>query len=619
MTESWAPAACPRRRAGSGLARALALLVLLSVLGVPARGAPQVGEGWIELRSAHFRLISNAGERKTRELATSLERFRAVLGRLRPDATFRSPVPTKILVFRNERAFRPYKRWRGGDESLVGLFIGHPHGNYIALNAFPSRGDALSVIYHEYVHFYVRHNFPRLPLALNEGLAEYYSTFGVISGEAQIGFPVPHHLRWVKTHSFLSTGDLFAIDQESPEYSEREKKGAFYAQSWVLVHYLFSGGDEDRQRALDLLRRLDAGESPEVAFQAALGMTVPEVESRLRRYVNGRQFHFRTLDLGDLEVPAGGAVRLLPTQEVLFHLGDLLVHTRPEEAPAAREHFLAALEIDPTYADAYLGLALVAREQEVPSAAEPLLAKALELGSENPLAYLVSGDLLLDRLEGQGLSEEAAQASPLWRRARELLERAAELAPDFAEPHVLLGSTYFHDPEGVEGGVAHLRRALELLPGRPEVPYNLGLLLLRRGDWQAAGELAETYLAASGRSDLYRGLTEAAQRTRLVQETNAAIAAGDGERAVEIYREALAATTDPEIREQIQDQLRSLELQAEKQRQIDRYNEAVRLTNEGRLAAALEELRTLLPEIKDVDLQIETRGLIRELEEVVEP
>lgn len=607
------------RRRLAPLVGGLLLAGFLLGSGAPAVAAPRVGEGWIELESAHFRLISNAGERKTAEIATSLERFRAVLGRLRPGAIFHSPVPTKILVFRNERAFRPYKRWRGGDDTLVGFFIGHPHGNYIALNAFPSRGDALSVIYHEYVHFYVRHNFPNLPLALNEGLAEYYSTFGVIGGKAQIGYAVPHHLRWVKGHSFLSTGELFAIDQDSPEYSEQEKKGAFYAQAWVLVHYLFSGEDEDRQRALELLGRLNAGQTPEVAFQAALGVGVAEHESRLRRYVNGRQFPFLELDLGDLRVPAGSTVRSLPQEEVLFHLGDLLVHTRPEEAPAAREHFQAALKLDPSYADAYLGMALVAREQGQPSAAEPFLAKALDLGSANPLTYLVYGDLLLDRLEALSLSERAAQASPLWRRARELLARAAELAPDFAEPHVLLGSTYFYDPEGVDEGIFHLRQALELLPGRPEVPYNLGLLLLRRGDWQEARHVAETYLGASARTDLYRGLTEAARRTRLVQETNEAIAAGDAERAVEIFQEALASTTDPEIRAHLQDQLRTLELQAEKQSQIDRYNHAVRLTNEGSLAAALEELRALLPEIKDVNLKVEARGLIRELEEVVEP
>lgn len=43
-------------------------------------------EDWIELRTQYFTLYSHAGERKTREIATSFERLREILQRLRPDA-----------------------------------------------------------------------------------------------------------------------------------------------------------------------------------------------------------------------------------------------------------------------------------------------------------------------------------------------------------------------------------------------------------------------------------------------------------------------------------------------------------------------------------------------------
>src|SRR5436305_3638879 len=182
---------------------AAALAVTLWALAAPARALPSPKASWIEVHTASFTLFSEAGERKTREIGTDLERLRDALSQLSPGLTLSSPAPTYIFVFRDAPSFQPYQRtYNGKPLDSGGYFLGRQLANYVAING-DQHGDERAIIYHEYLHYLMHNNYAALPLWMNEGLAEYYSTFQTDRNEARIGLPIPEHVFWLRQHSFI--------------------------------------------------------------------------------------------------------------------------------------------------------------------------------------------------------------------------------------------------------------------------------------------------------------------------------------------------------------------------------------------------------------------------------
>ncbi len=77
-----------------------------------------------------------------------------------------------------------------------------------------------------------------MPIWLNEGMAEVYSTLKRDGGQIRVG-SVPQGrdiLLWQK--KWLPLAALVALARDSGEYNEKDRAGVFYAQSWLLTHML---------------------------------------------------------------------------------------------------------------------------------------------------------------------------------------------------------------------------------------------------------------------------------------------------------------------------------------------------------------------------------------------
>jgi len=137
---------------------------------------------WIQVATRNFTLFSNASDEFAVDIGLSLESLRQVLAGLQPDRTLNSPAPTLIYVFNDRRNFEPFKpRYRGKAANVDGQFLGDEDANLVGLGAV--RGDHTHhVVYHEYLHVFTHDNMPNLPTWLDEGLAEYYSTFEFADG-----------------------------------------------------------------------------------------------------------------------------------------------------------------------------------------------------------------------------------------------------------------------------------------------------------------------------------------------------------------------------------------------------------------------------------------------------
>lgn len=522
------------------------LAALLLVLPAAARAEWNDGSGWTVVTTPHFTLWTDAAPKRGAEIAESLELFRAAFARLAPKLELRSPAPTTILAFRDAASYEPYKsRVDGQAARVLGQFLSHRDGNYLTINADTERlVGSFAVIYHEYVHYFVRHNFPRVPLWFNEGLAEYYSTFAVEDGVVHVGRPAERHVRWLQRDGEIGLAEVLQATHGSESYREAEKVGRFYAVSWALVHYLFSGDARRLDEMADYLIRLREGEDADDAFEEAFDLRLGKMEELLRAYVTVGEFPQASLRVEDLDAGRARLSAAAPS-DVLFRLADLLSHTkRPDEA---RWHLRRALDLDPEHPEAHAGMAFVLDQEGRFEEAELLYQDAIELGSTSPLTYLLYGRHLLK----SGTRRAAA---------RDAFTAVTELDPSFAEGWALLGTTYLLDGRADPGpGIAALQKALDLSPDRVDVAVRLVQLYLHRESFDEARRTVDTWLAGRVDEETLLNVREDIARRSLLHDAHEAFAKGDRERGLELYDRAIAVTRDPETREVMEQRLRDLQ------------------------------------------------------------
>src|SRR5215510_6303280 len=142
---------------------------------------------WLEVRSPHFSVMTDAGDKHGRDVAMHFEQMRAVFGMLLTKAKINLPVPLQIVAFRNNKEFKQFvPLWHGKPTQLTGLFQPGEDRCFIMLDL--SAENSLQVVFHEYAHQLLNGNVSqRRDPWFEEGFAEYFSTIEVDSKEARVG------------------------------------------------------------------------------------------------------------------------------------------------------------------------------------------------------------------------------------------------------------------------------------------------------------------------------------------------------------------------------------------------------------------------------------------------
>lgn len=467
-----------------------ALALILSAQAASAK------DTWTSVRSKNFYLIGNASEKDIRQVATRLEQFRDAFTRLLSKANFNSPIPTTVIVFKNDDAYKPFKPVVDGKiDKVAGYFLPGEDVNYITLTPGQSSSDnPYRVIYHEYVHQLIDNNLGRgnVPPWFNEGLAEYYSTFEVTDGDRKVhlGNLIANHLYLLRERKFIPLKELFEVNDYSLDRNKQEAKWIFYAESWALVHYLILGNEGKRlpqmNRFLDLLgKKTPTEEAVAQAFQT----TTAALEKELKNYVGGNLFQaqvatFERALVFDSEMQAAP----LAEAEAERHLGDLLLHMgRYDEAEARLKH---ALELDPKLALAHASLGMLRTRERRFDEAKEHLREAVASGAPNYLvhyyyAYALSREGMTEGSYSNGYTPETARAM------RDSLHKAIELRPDFPETYSLLAFVNLVTGEEIEEGVRLINRARALSPGKEFYALILAQLYIRQEKFDEARALLE--------------------------------------------------------------------------------------------------------------------------------
>ncbi|MEJ7618622.1 MAG: tetratricopeptide repeat protein [Pyrinomonadaceae bacterium] len=473
-------------------AQTLIIIALLGVLfgnaSAPARAAK---DSWTRVQSSNFQLVGNASEKEIRKVGAKLEQFREVMRRLITKANFSTPVPSTVVVFKSDDSFKPYKPlYQGKAAPVGGYFQAGEDVNYIALATSTAAESPYRIIFHEYAHLLVNNNIRNVPAWFNEGLAEYYSTFEVADDrKAELGRVIPSHV-FLLREKWIPLRDLFAVDHASALYNERNKQSIFYAESWALVHYLLLGKQGQRQPQLGVfLGKLEAGASPDAAFQQAFGIDLPSFEKELRAYVNRSSYPTLVFTFGQkLEFDTNMQAAPISEAEAKTYLGDLLLHTN--RLADGERHLREALTLDANLAQAHASLGMTLMRQNQADAARASLERAVSLNTSNYLAHYYYASALSQQAYGAGGLVTSFPPKDA-ERMRAELKKAIELRPDFPESYHLLAFISVVTGEQLDEAVSLLVRALKISPGRERYRTMLAQVYLRREDPQNARRILE--------------------------------------------------------------------------------------------------------------------------------
>src|SRR5260370_16015418 len=160
---------------------------LLAMLGGLDFLAPQLAFAkdepkWIEVHTAEFSVLRDAGEKRGREVALRMEQMRAVFAQLLLKDKLKMPVPITVIALKSDKQ---YGMAAPGKQSTAGgFYVPGSDRVYIVLNLFEA--DPWRAVAHPLAHYLLNYNYPPAQGWFDEGLAEYFGSIQ-IGKQVEIG------------------------------------------------------------------------------------------------------------------------------------------------------------------------------------------------------------------------------------------------------------------------------------------------------------------------------------------------------------------------------------------------------------------------------------------------
>lgn len=408
---------------------------------------------WVEVRSPNFSVITDAGEKRGREIAQRFEQMRYIFGTLIQRAKINLPAPLQIVAFRNTKGFREFAPlWKGKPVRAAGLFLGAEDRNYILLDM--SSLDPLAAVYHEYGHLLLNGNYPLAQPWFDEGFAEYFRSIKIMGKRAEVGGVPEGNWDVLGSARFFPIADLFSVGQDSKVYNEDgDHRSMFYAQSWLVVHYMYDKSKMPQGGVyFDLVKnqRMPVAQAIEKAF----GMTPKQLDKEIEQYYRGRTLQYFSMDMPAMETKMYEAKKLkVPDLQAI--LADVHLHSSDYLDKAVSE-FQAVLNTEPNHAASHRGLGYAyLRKNDFAKAGEHF-RRAAALDSGDARVHYYSA-LLMNR---EALSEDGRIDKPNDMMIH--LRRAIQIDPELADAYHLLAYlqlTHGSSNEAMESIKAALQRS----------------------------------------------------------------------------------------------------------------------------------------------------------------
>ena len=443
----------------------------LSILAAACLCAGAVrAETWVEVRSPNFRVMSNGGEKKAREVAVHFEQIRTVYRSSLPFAAAHASPLITILAAKDEKSLSQLlpDYWGKERSHPAGLFVEGQQRYYILMNGDVPGPNPYLVIFHEYFHSLTLPYYPDMPLWLAEGMADFYANTIIDSKDVSLGMPNQGQLELLQEQKILPLDVLFRVDQNSPYYSEKNKTSIFYAESWALTHYLLLADNQSHRKILaDFLSHLDHGEPMDQAELAAFG-NIQQFQKQFNDYISRHSFNY-------VKYPAPAQVngnefpsRVLSPAEAVARIGDSFVcRNRPKEAKPILDQ---ALALDPKLPLAHQAMGFYYLTQNERDLARQSFAAAIALDPNDFLTHFYYAILSPWPAVGSASPELEYE-----------FRRSIELNPDFAPSYEALARAKANGNHDLPEAFQLAKKAQQLRPGELHYVLTMARILLQMG------------------------------------------------------------------------------------------------------------------------------------------
>jgi tetratricopeptide (TPR) repeat protein len=514
---------------GRGSVPALSLLLALCFAPLSLHAAePQ----WQEFRSAHFTVVTDAGDKKGREIVLRFEQMRAVFAELLARKKVAMPVPLTIYALKDDKRFFQMAPLHNGQPiSVPGFFLPAEDHQFIVLNTFEE--EPWRAVAHDFAHLMLNYNYPPTQGWFDEGFAEYFSSIRLDNKQVEMGSdpelasantedllgnqtemrtPPKSLTELLSSWVWLSLPDLFTMKHDTSKYQEGTHRTLFYAQAWMTMHYLLNKDKLSETGTYFGLVQLQHMPLEE-AIQQAYGMTPAQFDKAVKDYFHSLR---QLVQNQDAARQPGGTANVPGIYRTAAPLGpdDIAINAKPvKEAdadaqlaevmvriPERREQGLREIDRILKLTDkngapldnefAHRALAWVHLDKkEFPQAAEELgNAAALDPHDVWNRYYLA---LLKYRTAGTNHEEMSGLANMMID-----LKVAIDWYPEFAEAFNMLAMAR------VEGGGAasaldSMKQAIALSPRNEQYVLNLGRVQEAGKKWTAAQETFEQLKSSS--------------------------------------------------------------------------------------------------------------------------
>lgn len=438
-----------------------AVLLTLTV-ALPARAESQ----WIEVQSPHFSVVTDAGEKRGREVAVRFEQMRAVFAALMNKANVNIPVPLQIVAFRNGKELRQVAPlWHGKPTQVAGLFQGGQDRSFIMLDM--SVEDPWSVVFHENAHQLMNGVLGTdVDPWFEEGFAEYFSSIEVDGKQARVGKVPQLEYDILREQGTIRIADLMKVQHNSATYNESgDHRTVFYAESGMLMHFIYDNGLIPRVATFFDLK-INQGVPVEQAIQQSFGMSPSQFDKVFRSYVSAGRYRYYPLATPRDIVEKGYSVKPLGPNDTNALIADIHLHS-PDYREKAVSEFQDVLKSDPNNAAACRGLGYAYLEQRDFKQAREYFKRASQVNSSDARVHYYWA--LLANQD----STEAFDAAEVIRE----LDSAIALDPGFADAYMLRG--YAAARAGnISAGITNMEKAVSLNPRNETYRFNLAQMYL---------------------------------------------------------------------------------------------------------------------------------------------
>ena len=470
---------------------------------------------WIEVHSAHFSVLTDAGEKRGREVALRMEQMRAVFGQLILKDKLKMSVPITVIALKSDKQYAlvaPAKQ-----STAAGFYVPGSDRVYIVLNLFEA--DPWHAVAHSLAHYLLNYNYPPVQGWFDEGLAEYFGSI-YIGKEVEIGGDPELQSEWhedifdfmrrdpnvpqsltqlVSSPVWLSMVDLFTMKHDESGTREGTHNTLYYAQAWMVVHYLLNKNKmPEAGTYFDLV--VNQKVPVEKAMVQAFDMTPAQMEEAVKTYFKTLSGLGIALDQAkkpivnpaDIQQPdhfvlpfgaddIGMAVSPVKDEEARAVIDDVMARI-PEHRDQALHDLQQLTEDAKDNEAAHRGLARDYLRQKKFDAAADELEKATDLNPRDPWIWYYRGALKYQK--AQATRQEMSGLANMMQDLRAV----TDWYPELADAYNMLGMARV-EGGGINSALEAQRQAIALAPRNVEYQFNLGQIYVAGKKWDLAREV----------------------------------------------------------------------------------------------------------------------------------